>query len=128
MTNNAPQEPSADLRMAANAMRQMFISLVNEGFSEAQALQIIGHTVTTLDDRPGILGRTEPRVFTPPLRELTPETSAGFSVVQFAEEILGIELLPWQRWFLIHALELRPDGKFRFRKVLCLVARQNGKT
>lgn len=43
MTNNAPQEPSADLRMAASAMRQMFISLVNEGFSEAQALQIIGH-------------------------------------------------------------------------------------
>jgi hypothetical protein len=84
--------------------------------------------MTALDDRPGILGRTEPRVFTPPLRELTPETSAGFSVIQFAEEILGIELLPWQRWFLIHALELRPDGKFRFRKVLCLVARQNGKT
>ena len=43
MTNNAPQEPSADLRLAANAMRQMFTALVNEGFSETQALQIIGH-------------------------------------------------------------------------------------
>ena len=43
MTGNAPREPSADLRQAASAMRQMFIALVNEGFSEVQALQIIGH-------------------------------------------------------------------------------------
>ena len=84
--------------------------------------------MTAVTDRPTLVGRTEPRLFTPPLRELTPETSAGFSVIQFAEQILGIELLPWQAWFLIHALELRPDGKFRFRKVLALVARQNGKT
>ena len=84
--------------------------------------------MTALDERPAILGRTEPRLFTAPLRELTPEASAGFSVIEFAEEILGIQLLPWQAWFLIHALELREDGMFRFRKVLCLVARQNGKT
>ena len=43
MTGNAPREPSADLRQAASAMRQMFIALVNEGSSEVQALQIIGH-------------------------------------------------------------------------------------
>jgi hypothetical protein len=48
--------------------------------------------------------------------------------VQFAEEVLGFDLIPWQRWLLIHALELRPDGRFRFRTVLVLVARQNGKT
>ena len=36
--------------------------------------------------------------------------------------------MPWQRWLLIHALELRADGRFRFRTVLVLVARQNGKT
>ena len=36
--------------------------------------------------------------------------------------------MPWQRWLLIHALEMRPDGRFRFRTVLILVARQNGKT
>ncbi|TDE40507.1 hypothetical protein E1295_31910 [Nonomuraea mesophila] len=40
----------------------------------------------------------------------------------------GIRPLPWQRWLLIHALELRPDGRFRFRTVIVLVARQNGKT
>lgn len=39
----APREPSADLRQAASAMRQMFVALVNEGFSETEALQIIGH-------------------------------------------------------------------------------------
>lgn len=39
------------------------------------------------------------------------------------------ELLPWQRWFLIHALELLPGSDvFRFLIVLLLVGRQNGKT
>lgn len=66
-------------------------------------------------------------MFTPPLRPLTPETSLGFSVIEFAD-LLGIELLPWQKWLLIHALELLPDGNFRFRTVVVLVARQNGKS
>lgn len=45
-----------------------------------------------------------------------------------------LELLPraleWQRWLLIHALELLPGtgDVFRFRTVLLLVARQNGKS
>lgn len=81
-------------------------------------------------------GRTEPRIFTPPLRPLTPETSAGFSVIQFAEEVLEYKLLPWQRWLLIHALELvepkledNPQiPHFRFHTVLVLVGRQNGKS
>ncbi|WP_181818968.1 terminase large subunit domain-containing protein [Rhodococcus sp. AG1013] len=37
-------------------------------------------------------------------------------------------LLPWQQWFLIHALELNEDGTFRFKRVMLLVSRQNGKT
>lgn len=78
--------------------------------------------------RPRLLGSEEPRVFTPPLRELTPETSAGFSVIAFSDEILGISLLPWQRWLLIHAMELLDDGGFRFRTIVVLVARQNGKS
>lgn len=86
-----------------------------------------------------LLGSTTPRLWTRPLVTgrpgpcgcgcaLTPKTSLGFSCVEFADEVLGIRLLPWQRWLLIHALELRPDGRFRFRTVLVLVARQNGKT
>ena len=73
-------------------------------------------------------GRTEPRLFTPPLRALDATTSAGFEAAAFAEEILGLQLLPWQRWLLQHALELHPDGSFRFRTLLVMVARQNGKS
>ncbi|MFI5783508.1 terminase large subunit domain-containing protein [Nocardia sp. NPDC051570] len=49
-------------------------------------------------------------------------------MIEFAEHTLGIRLLPWQKWLFIHALELRPDGLYRFRTVLVLIARQNGKT
>jgi len=47
--------------------------------------------------------------------------------VDFARDVLSVTLMPWQRWLLIHALELAPGG-FRFRTVLVLAARQNGKT
>lgn len=74
------------------------------------------------------VGKTEPRIFTKPLRELTPETSHGFSVIAFALEVLGVRLFPWQRALLIRALELNPDGTYRFRKIFVIVGRQNGKT
>jgi phage terminase large subunit-like protein len=75
-----------------------------------------------------LVGSETPRVFTPPLRKLTPKTSLGFACIEFAEDVLDLDLLPWQRWTLIHALELLPDGSLRFRTVLILVARQNGKS
>lgn len=74
------------------------------------------------------LGREEPRVWTLPFRELTAATSKGFACIEFAEEILELTLLPWQKWLLRHALELNVDGTYRFRTVLLLVARQNGKS
>lgn len=75
------------------------------------------------------LGCEQPRIFTPPLRELTPETSWGFSVIEFSDQVLEVELLPWQKWFFIHALERREsDGGLRFRTIVLLVARQNGKS
>lgn len=73
-------------------------------------------------------GSAEPRISTPPLRELTPETSLGFDVIDFAYDVLGITLLPWQRAALIRMLELNEDGSMRFRTVVVLVARQNGKS
>jgi hypothetical protein len=73
-------------------------------------------------------GITEPRIFTKPLRELTPQTSRGFAVIAFATEILGVQLFPWQEWLLIHLLELNEDGTLRFPKALVIVGRQNGKT
>lgn len=82
-----------------------------------------------------------PRIFTPPLRPLTPgvidpdtgeviepPTTLGYACIEFATDVLGVELYPWQRWLLIHALELHPDGSFRFRHLIVLVARQNGKS
>ena len=77
-------------------------------------------------------GYTEPRVFTPPLRELTPKTTLGFAVIDFAHDVMDVELLPWEKWLFIHALEIigSLDGKwyFRFRTIVVLIARQNGKT
>ncbi|EYT56034.1 hypothetical protein H490_0103945 [Leucobacter sp. UCD-THU] len=86
-----------------------------------------------------MFGHECPRVYTRPARELTPKTSAGFSAIRFADYLhrqlagtqfaeLAPPLLPWQKWFLIHALELNPDNSFRFKTVLLWVARQNGKT
>lgn len=78
--------------------------------------------------RAPLYGSETPRVFTPPLRELTPETTHGFECISFAEDVLGLTLYPWQKWLLIHALELNEDGTYRFRTVVLLVARQNGKS
>jgi len=75
-----------------------------------------------------VRGREQPRLFPPPLRRLTRKTTLGYAAIQFAEEMLGMDLLPWQKWWLIHALELLPGGGFRFRTIITLVARQNGKT
>lgn len=79
-----------------------------------------------------MMGYTEPRIFTPPLRELTPETSLGFAAIDYAKEVLGETLYPWQEWALIHGLEivgeLGTGWRFRFRTVLYLISRQNGKT
>jgi hypothetical protein len=77
---------------------------------------------------PVVLGSTTPRLWTPPLRELAPDTSYGFDVIDFARDVLRRPLDPWQEWLAIHGGELRRDGRPRFRKVLVLAARQNGKT
>lgn len=91
-----------------------------------------------------LLGSTLPRIYTRPLAgrdigeglnrgcpcgcALSPETSRGYDVISWAATVLRVLLNPWQRWLLIHALELNEDRSLRFRTVLVLVARQNGKT
>lgn len=86
-----------------------------------------------------LVGSTTPRLFTPPLVTgpagpcgcgcaLSSLMSLGFAFERFVVEVVGAELLPWQRWLGIHMLELGPDGSFRFRRALVLVARQCGKT
>ncbi|MCI0687236.1 MAG: hypothetical protein L0Y54_08375, partial [Sporichthyaceae bacterium] len=76
---------------------------------------------------PRLLGCQRPRLWTPPLRKLTRATTRGYELTEFAE-ITGEPFMPWQRWLAIHALELNPDGTYRFRVIIVLVARQNGKS
>jgi hypothetical protein len=85
-------------------------------------------SVPTPQQVPLPLGSITPRLSTRPLRKLTPRTSYGFAVIHFAAEILQQPLDPWQQWVVIHLGEMLPDGRPRFRQVLVLVARQNGKT
>lgn len=86
-----------------------------------------------------VLGSIQPRLFTPPLVTgppgpcgcgcaLSPETSAGFEQVRFADVMLNHPYDPWQRWSVIHGGELLPDGSQRFRYRLVLASRQNGKS
>lgn len=77
-------------------------------------------------------GKTQPRIWTRPLRKLTKNTSLGFACIEYAETILGKNLFPWQKWAIVHALEIVGDLKtswhFRFRVIVFLISRQNGKT
>ncbi|MCW3766460.1 hypothetical protein OCL88_08235 [Paenarthrobacter sp. PAE-2] len=78
--------------------------------------------------KPKIYGYAEPRICTPPLRALTPDTTLGYDVIDFARDVLGVELYPWQKVLLCRMLELLPDGSLRFRTAVVLIARQNGKS
>lgn len=97
-------------------------------------------TATALEVR----GTTTPRLWTRPVAPaqdwsevvgrtcacgcgLSEATSRGWEAIDFAVA-MGVTLLAWQVWLFIHALELREDGRYRFRTVLVKVARQNGKT
>ncbi len=43
-------------------------------------------------------------------------------------EMIGMPLDPWERWLVIHAGEYGPGGAPRWKRLLIIVARQNGKT
>src|SRR5258707_390032 len=61
-------------------------------------------------------GRTQPRLWTPPLRTLNRKTTRGYEIIDFAD-MIGEPLLPWQKWAVIHAFERKRDGSYRFRNV-----------
>ncbi|MEO7260265.1 MAG: terminase [Jatrophihabitantaceae bacterium] len=84
---------------------------------------------------PRRVGCEVPRVYTPPLSPLEPRSpvtekrTLGYACIDFAHKDLLIKLFPWQCWLLVHMLELVPGTRrLRFRTVLVLVARQNGKS
>lgn len=45
MPDPAKTEPSADLRQAASALWQMYVALIEEGFTDHQALVVIGQVL-----------------------------------------------------------------------------------
>ena len=77
-------------------------------------------------------GITEARLYTRPLRRLTKKTSLGFAAIEYAKTVLKKDLYPWQEWALIHMLEITGDlagqWAFRYRVIVIMVSRQNGKT
>lgn len=79
-----------------------------------------------------MMGRTVPRIYTPPIRKLTETTSLGYAAIEYAETVMQKDLYPWQKWALIHVLEvvgdLAGEWHFRYRAVLIMVSRQCGKT
>lgn len=105
------------------------------------AAPVAGAAMTAVPALEQVTGSTLPRIWTPPLITgppgpcgcsptcaLTSATSYGFDVDAFARDVLNKPLDPWQRFLVIHAGELLPDGRPRFRTVLVLIARQQGKT
>lgn len=87
-----------------------------------------------------VVGSVLPRLWTRPLVTgppgpcgcgcpLTPDTTDGFQVDDWARRVLRAPLRGWQRWAVIHGLELdAATGGPRFRTVLLEAGRQNGKT
>ena len=54
-------------------------------------------------------GKTEPRLWTRPLAELTETNTLGFACIEYATTVLRKTLYPWQEWALIHSLEIVGD-------------------
>jgi phage terminase large subunit-like protein len=121
--------PSASLPSSAKrTARKRCAEAGCRKLSAARSTKCQDHKRKRAGQKPAKLyGCTEARLFTRPLRPLNRNTSRGYDVIEFAR-LIGANLTPWQEWFVIHALELNPDGTYRFRVVLLLVGRQNGKS
>jgi hypothetical protein len=71
---------------------------------------------------PELLGHQEPRILAAPPKL----SSSGQEAVELAA-LAGLELDPWQRLVLDHALGEREDGRWSSFEVGLIVSRQNGK-
>jgi hypothetical protein len=75
-----------------------------------------------------VRGLTVPRLWTPPLRDLSdPDATYGYDLIEYAREI-DCPFDEYQEWLAIHGGELLMDGRPRFRVLLILISRQQGKT
>lgn len=83
-----------------------------------------------IEDKQGIvpikaplIGSGTPRISS----KLNDLPSKGDEVIAFCEQI-GLQLMPWQRFVLIHGLKIKPDGRYAHTVVTVVAARQNGKS
>jgi len=70
-----------------------------------------------------LIGVQTPRIHTP-LNELP---SKGGEIIDLATS-LGVELMEWQKFALIHSHKIKPDGRWASPINCIVVARQNGKS
>jgi hypothetical protein len=70
-----------------------------------------------------VYGSPTPRIFT----KLNNLPSRGLELIDLASDI-GVELMPWQKFFLEHSHKVKPDGRWASPTSVCCVARQNGKS
>lgn len=74
-------------------------------------------------DTEGLYGHATPRIHTP-LNDLP---SKGLELIDLASTI-GIDLMPWQKFFIEHSHKVLPNGRWASPVNTCVVARQNGKS
>lgn len=75
------------------------------------------------------LGSTAAAWFPEPLRDLDdPKATYGHAVIAFARNVCRTPLDPWEEWLVLRCGELTGDNLPRFRQILTIVARQNGKS
>ena len=76
-----------------------------------------------------VKGDAAPRLSTlDPVSRWSDKNTEGLRCIKFADDFLGLQLLPWQKHWLLRALAVDSAGNFRYRTVLTLVGRQSGKT
>jgi phage terminase large subunit-like protein len=86
--------------------------------------EVLNRLTTVLGrDTEGVFGISTPRIHTP-LNDLP---SKGHELIDLASSI-GVELMEWQKFFLIHSHKVKPDGRWATPLNVCVVARQNGKS
>jgi hypothetical protein len=74
-------------------------------------------------DTERVFGVSTPRIHTP-LNDLP---SKGQELIDLATS-LKVDLMEWQKFYLIHSHKVKPDGRWATPLNVCVVARQNGKS
>jgi len=70
-----------------------------------------------------LIGSQTPRISS----KLNDLPSRGQEVIDFAAKC-GLELMPWQKYVLINALKVKPDGRWASPLSVVVCSRQNGKS